>query len=188
MKGWYLLSKEAEPSFRFTANHAACADWDLIAVVPWSLNSVLSGAPIVHPPFVEQASYAANMRTYYWQVLRRGKSANREITFLQGLYPYPPAGTPISDVPASDGGGNFGRVARVQGLMDEWKEQSLELPLAGIAAEHWIRFLTMFTESTDPTKVAARIQGILRQELPDRTEAQAQEVVALLDQLRTVLG
>lgn len=51
-----------------------------------------------------------------------------------------------------------------------------------------IEFLPMFTESTGPTKVAARIHGILRQESPDRTEAQAHEVAALLDQLRITLG
>lgn len=34
MKGWYLLAKEGEPTFRFTATAAACNPWDLLVVVP----------------------------------------------------------------------------------------------------------------------------------------------------------
>jgi hypothetical protein len=34
LKGWYLLAKEGEPSFRFTVNASACNRWDLIVVVP----------------------------------------------------------------------------------------------------------------------------------------------------------
>ena len=36
LKGWYLLAKEEEPSFRFKASANAMTVWDLIAVFPWS--------------------------------------------------------------------------------------------------------------------------------------------------------
>ena len=47
LKGWYLLSKEGVPSLRFQTTPAACAPFDLIAVVPWHLSNVLSGTPTV---------------------------------------------------------------------------------------------------------------------------------------------
>ena len=50
LKGWYLLSKEGEPSLRFATTPAACADHDLIAVVPWHLSDVLSGTPVITFP------------------------------------------------------------------------------------------------------------------------------------------
>ncbi len=34
LKGWYLLAKEAEPSLRFQTSAAACAEQDLVVVVP----------------------------------------------------------------------------------------------------------------------------------------------------------
>ena len=42
LKGWYLLAKEKEPTFRFTVTEKACNPWDLLVVVPWVLSSVLS--------------------------------------------------------------------------------------------------------------------------------------------------
>ena len=50
LKGWYLLAKEREPSLRFQVTEAACADQDLIVVVPWALNNVISGSPVVFDP------------------------------------------------------------------------------------------------------------------------------------------
>jgi hypothetical protein len=47
LKGWYILSKEQEPSFRYTITAAACSPYDLIAIVPWYLKNVLSGSPVV---------------------------------------------------------------------------------------------------------------------------------------------
>ena len=39
LKGWYLLSKEGEPSFRYTLTPSACAPQDLLVVVPWHLKT-----------------------------------------------------------------------------------------------------------------------------------------------------
>ena len=55
LKGWYLLASEGVPTYRFTTTAAACNPWDLLVVVPWVLADVLSGSPVLHPPFVESA-------------------------------------------------------------------------------------------------------------------------------------
>src|SRR4030095_5732278 len=73
LKGWYLLAKEAEPSFRFSVTPSACAPQDLIVVVPWALTNVISGSPTVFTPFIESAQYAAKYRNYHWQYLREAK-------------------------------------------------------------------------------------------------------------------
>jgi hypothetical protein len=35
LKGWFVLSKEGEPSFRYKVSPAGCADADLLVVFPW---------------------------------------------------------------------------------------------------------------------------------------------------------
>ncbi len=42
LKGWYLLSREQAPTYRFTVTREACNPWDLLAVVPWVLSNVLA--------------------------------------------------------------------------------------------------------------------------------------------------
>lgn len=77
LKGWYLLSKESEPSLRYKASADAVTEWDLICCVPWGLSNVLSGKPVVYEPYVEQAKFASDMRTYYWNH-RRGDNSKRD--------------------------------------------------------------------------------------------------------------
>ena len=186
LKGWYLLSKESVPSFRFAATRSACSPWDLIAVVPWTLSNVLSGTPMAHKPFVEQARYAADMRTYYWQHLREDPStgprsdADNAIASPTGCGPYPRSRAEVSDKPAADGGGNFGRLARVTGLMDEWIEELLDTPVSGIPSRHWIKFLAAFSESKDPTAVSKSIETLLRKSAPDMSTSDAKVVVELI--------
>jgi hypothetical protein len=62
LKGWFLLAKEGEPSFRFITTPAACADHDLLVVVPWYLDNVLSGSPVAAEPYVASARWAADYR------------------------------------------------------------------------------------------------------------------------------
>jgi hypothetical protein len=71
LKGWFMLSKEGEPSFRMSQTPDACADHDLLVVVPWYLDNVLSGKPLAAEPFVVSAHWATEYRNYYWQVTRR---------------------------------------------------------------------------------------------------------------------
>jgi len=138
LKGWYVLSKEAEPSFRYTVSPAACTDWDLLAVVPWHLSNVLSGVPRVDSPGIWSAQHAAEYRNYWWQHVRDTK-ADRSIASPEIEAPYRQRSN-TSDKPAYDGGGNFGRIARI-GIMNNWTKGILHRRLAGIPACSWIEFL-----------------------------------------------
>lgn len=144
LKGWYLLAKESEPNFRFTTTAGACADADLIAVVPWALGNVLSGSPVTFKPFVASAKYAAAFRNYWWSVVRRTRS-DASIFVPQNVSVYPSKSDQVADRPARDGGNNFGRLART-GLMDDYIRQSLSLRLSGIPAREWIDFLKKFEQ------------------------------------------
>ena len=131
LKGWYLLSKESEPSLRYKASADAVTEWDLICCVPWGLSNVLSGKPVVYEPYVEQAKFASDMRTYYWNH-RRGDNSKRDCGIHHpATTPYPKPGTQYVDVPNQDGGGNFGRIARVDGLMANWVDESMDTLMAG---------------------------------------------------------
>ena len=144
LKGWYLLAKEEMPNFRFQVTASACADADLIVVVPWALSNVLSGVPVTYKPFVTQARYAAEYRNHWWAKVRWTRS-DVSIAIPEGVNPYPAKSDPVTDRPARDGGGNFGRLARI-GIMDDYIAESLDIPLAGIPARNWIEFLKQFEQ------------------------------------------
>ena len=144
LKGWHLLSKEEMPNFRFQVTAGACADADLVVVVPWALSNVLSGMPVTYKPFVAQARYAAEYRNYWWSNVRNTRT-DTSITIPEGVNPYPVKSDPVTDRPARDGGGNFGRLART-GIMDEYITEMLRLPLSGIPAQSWIDFLKQFEQ------------------------------------------
>lgn len=167
LKGWYLLSKEREPSFRYTVTPAACAPQDLLVVVPWHLRNVLSGEPVVYAPYIEQARYAAEYRNWWWETRRetRDTSEQRKISIPQGnVRPYPDPKTPIADRAVKDRGSNFGRMARLAGLMDDYTESMRDQHVAGIPAEHWISFFRLHAE----TKDAGAIMKHLTKELSSR--------------------
>ena len=138
LKGWYVLSKEAEPSFRYTVTPAACTTWDLLAVVPWHLSNVLSGVPRVDSPGLWSARHAAEYRNYWWQHIRETEQS-REIELASVDAPYRQR-SHTSDKPAYDGGGNFGRIARI-GIMNDWTQDILRRRLAGVPTRDWIDFL-----------------------------------------------
>ncbi|TNH23957.1 hypothetical protein FHG89_25955 [Micromonospora orduensis] len=152
LKGWFLLSKEGEPSFRFITTAAACADHDLLVVVPWYLDNVLSGSPVAAEPFVASAKWAAEYRNYYWQHLRRTRG-DVGIASPDGAHPYPSKADLISDVPAYDGGGNFGRVARAEGLMTDWVKRTNEIEVLGVRIKDWYQFLRLHSDQADPDDV-----------------------------------
>ena len=144
LKSWYLLAKEGEPNFRFTTTREACAEADLIAVVPWALDNVLSGVPTTYKPFVSQARYAAEYRNHWWAEVRSARS-DTSIAIPQDVGPYPAKSDRVADRPASDRGGNFGRLART-GLMNAYIEETLNLRLSGIPVKEWIAFLRRFAQ------------------------------------------
>ncbi|MCY3963979.1 MAG: hypothetical protein OXG83_02980 [Acidobacteria bacterium] len=145
LKGWYLLAKEKEPTFRFNTTEAAINPWDLLVVVPWVLSNVLSGSPILFPPFVKSALYCAQQRTYYWQHERDAQS-NVRIDVPLGAHPYPEKRKKVADKARHDQGGNFGRIARY-GVMNEYVEKMLTEKVRGIEVENWIRFFLRETRS-----------------------------------------
>jgi hypothetical protein len=183
LKGWFLISKEGVPSFRFATTPAACAPHDLLVVVPWYLDNVLSGSPVAAQPFVVSARWAAEYRNYYWQHVRNAEvGADRSIK-SPAAEPYPSKNDLIADVPAYDGGSNFGRLARVPGLMTEWIDETNRVEVLGIRIEDWFRFLRMHSDQADPDVVAASIEDRLNRALRTRSDLQASRIVAALQAL-----
>ena len=187
LKGWYLLAKEAEPSLRFQATAAACAERDLIVVVPWVLGNVISGSSMLFEPFVESARYAAGYRNYHWQRIRKTKQRST-IEIPKGVRPYPSKADQILDRPHSDGGGNFGRLART-GMMDSYMEKLNEVPLCGIKTTYWRQFLKAFQESTTDAEARLALQR-LRQRVQQATDIpalKAQAALAIIAELERLL-
>jgi len=187
LKGWYLLAKERAPSYRYTAARGACSIYDLLVVVPWHLSDVLSGAPVVRDAYIEQARFAADYRNYYWQHQRSSK-LDGTIVHPQGVHPYPSPKAATSDKAAQDSGGNFGRVARVHGLMDDYITATLETRISGIEAAHWIEFFKVFADASDPEQVRRNIRRFLRRHESSLDEDSAEEIVEHLVQAHRLLG
>jgi hypothetical protein len=188
LKGWYLLAKEAEPSLRFQATAAACAERDLIAVVPWVLGNVISGSPMLFEPFVESARYAAHYRNHHWQHIRKTRLST-QIEIPTGVGPYPAKADQILDRPHSDGGGNFGRLART-GMMDSYMEKLNEVQLCGIKTTYWRQFLKAFQESTTDAEARLALER-LRQRIQQATDIpapKAQAALAIISELERLLG
>jgi hypothetical protein len=163
LKGWYLLSKEREPSFRYTVTPAACDAHDLLVVVPWHLKNVLSGVPVVYEPYIEQARYAAEYRNYYWQHQRTSTPVDKRGLTPPGgtITPYMPPKSKSSDKADHDSGGNFGRVARVHGLMDSYTQRMLQTRVSGIEAAHWVNFFRAYADARGREDVAQKLDRLL---------------------------
>jgi hypothetical protein len=164
LKGWFVLAKEGEPSFRYKASVQVCALQDLLVVFPWGLDEVISGAPRLMRPFVEQARYAAEHRNHYWQVLRGVTGPDADIDLAKISTPYPTKGQQFNDEPKRDKGKNFGRVAR-GGLMTTFIEGLMQQPISGIPALYWQEFLRIFAEGVEADKVERKLKAM-------RTEAE----------------
>lgn len=188
LKGWYLLAKESEPSLRFQVTAAACAQRDLLVVVPWALGNVISGSPVLFEPYIESAKYAAEYRNYHWQYIRDTKQDTR-IELPSAVGPYPSKSEQILDRPFSDGGGNFGRMART-GIMDEYMRRLDEIPLCGIKTAFWRQFFQVFQENTaDAT--ARKALDRLRQRISQTAsvpDALAQSCLTIIAELEKMLG
>jgi hypothetical protein len=187
LKGWYLLAKEAEPSLRFQVTAAACAKRDLIVVVPWVLGNVISGSPILFEPFVESARYAANYRNYHWQHIRQTRQDTR-IEIPNGVGPYPSKADQILDRPRSDGGGNFGRLART-GMMDSYMQKLNDVQLCGIKTDYWRQFLKAFQESTTDAEARVALERLKRrvQQTTDVASPKAQSALVIIAELERLL-
>lgn len=186
LKGWYLLAKEGEPSFRYKVTPAACSEFDLVVVVPWHLKNVLSGVPVVYEPYVEQARFVAEYRNYWWRNVR-GSQGNRAIKPPSGqVGPYGPPKSKVNDEAASDSGGNFGRVARI-GVMDAYVEEMLSKRVSGVEARHWVLFFKIYAEAADPEAITRRLTAELKKIAQGTTDEAGSRFAELLKELRNLL-
>lgn len=147
LKSWYLLAKEGEPSFRYKVDPRACAEPDLLVVVPWALSYIIGGAPVIFNPYVKQARYVAEFRNYWWKQERKAES-DAEIIRPKNVKPYPGARDNFSDSPKNDKGGNFGRIAR-SAIMDSYVKGFDKLDLLGIKLDSWRDFFKEATASQE---------------------------------------
>jgi hypothetical protein len=161
LKGWYLLAKEKEPSFRLDVTPYACAPVDFVAVYPWALDSVISGRPKLFAPYVENARHVAEFRNYHWQYLMGGEPASRTITPAIGATPYPSKADRIKDTPASDAGGNFGRIGRTP-LMEAFARAADDEKLYGIEIKYWRAFFKAFESDRREEVIVARIDRLVQ--------------------------
>lgn len=160
LKGWYLLAKEGEPSFRYLVSPNVCAPQDLLVIYPWALKSITTGSPQIYAPYVIEARYAAEYRNWWWQY---GRSTRSDATIHLSTVTrfYPTKDDPISDRPQSDSGKNFGRIARTR-LTDDYVRERLAEPLSGIPLWAWQRFFKVFAESKTEEQALRQLEGLIR--------------------------
>jgi len=124
----------------------------------------------VYAPFVDSARYAADMRNHYWSVLRREKDISKgkdraadyyTVTSPDNVAPYPAPKTKIADVAKSDSGSNFGRVARVKGVMTDFVNARLTSDVSGIQAQYWVDFFKAYAEGAQKDELDAKITRII---------------------------
>jgi len=191
LKGWFVLSKEGEPSFRYKISPQCCAEADLLVVLPWVFDSVVSGRPKLMDPIVTEAAYAAQRRNYHWQWIRLnrdGESQDRRgIRTALHTGTYPPKSARSADVPTSDGGGNFGRIARC-GVMDVEVDGRLKQELLGIPVDAWRRFLLIFADGAASAALEDGVQGLSRAfDTAGLSAAQREQAAELLQRLSWIL-
>ena len=186
LKGWYLFSKEGRPTFRFGAAPAACAPHDLLCVVPWHFSNVTAGQPIARDPWIVSARWAAEYRNYWWTHVRQSAD-DKSVTSPPHAAPYPGKAEHIADIPAYDGGKNFGRIARVKGLMDDFIATSKQLDALGIPVADWVAFFAAHTDSADHEAIQQRLAATLAVRRDQYSEEQAAKLAELVSEVARVL-
>jgi hypothetical protein len=189
LKGWFLLAKERKPSFRFQTTPDACAPHDLLVVVPWYLDNVLSGSPVAAEPWVVSSKWAAQFRNHYWQHLRgTAEGSNVEIVSPASALPYPTKAEVTLDHAVDDSGHNFGRVARTPGIMEDFIQTSNDLEVLGIRIGDWNTFLRGHSDQVDLDEVSDKLLKDLRAALGRKEAARAPEIVAAVQALVAAWG
>jgi hypothetical protein len=161
LKGWFAIAKEGEPSFRYVASPNVCAPADLLVVVPWVFDSVISGKPKLLQPIITEARYAAQKRNYHWEFVRETSApiAERGVVTAAHVGTYPVKTDRYSDQAIRDSGGNFGRIARYGVINDEvaaiLQEDALGIPLMA-----WQRFLAIFSDQSSVANVSRKLDLI----------------------------
>ncbi len=187
LKSWYVLSKEGEPSFRYTITPEACAEADLLVVIPWILSDVISGSPRLLSPYVELARYAAEYRNYYWQQsrIRRGKNSAIRKPPEEYRHPYPSSKQEASDEAEDDKGGNFGRMARA-GILDEYVATIKHQEYLGIKIQHWISFFKAIAETKADEEIEQKLSSLANQigQREDISSERRRTFLEILERLR----
>lgn len=176
LKGWFAMAKEGEPSFRYTVSPKVCAPQDLLVVYPWILKEVISGAPMLLQPFVEEARFAAETRNHYWRVERGRTGIDAEVIEPPTTSYYPAKGANYNDRAARDAGKNFGRVSRGGGIMDSYIASLMKEPVSGVPLGAWQRFVLIFSESQTAEGIKARLDA-LRTAFPPDLGGREQDIV-----------
>lgn len=190
LKGWWLFSKEGEPSLRFQVTPNACAPHDLVCVVPWHLSDAVAGVPQVIEPWVKSARYAAEFRDYHWEYVR----AVRETTTDVGIdhpstaSPYPNKADLVVAKPRQDGGNNFGRLPRAHPLMDDFLARSKKHEVLGIEVGHWINFLKRQSDTATPDEVSGYLQRQLDARIKKVGPGVAEELLGLIARMGNLLA
>ncbi|WP_143155700.1 MULTISPECIES: hypothetical protein [unclassified Burkholderia] len=161
LKGWFAIAKEAEPSARFYANEDSCADADLLVVMPWVFDNVVSGRPRLLKPIIAEAKHVARVRNWWWEFVRQTDTPNetRGITLAPHRLTYPGKADKYSDKAISDSGKNFGRVARC-GVIDIDVDATLKEPVLGIPIDAWRKFLAVFSEKATPASINKALDNL----------------------------
>ena len=167
LKGWFMLAKEKEPSFRYRVAPGVCAPQDLLVIYPWILSEVVSGTPKLHMPLIDEARFAAEHRNYYWQHMRRDRKTGQilegraiDIRPAEVNQPYPAKGERFNEAAVEDAGSNFGRVARGR-YMEPFIEKLNQTEISGIQVQYWQRFLSIFVEGIDNDNVGRALEKML---------------------------
>jgi len=181
LKGWYVLAKEKEPSFRYLVSPGVCQPQDLLVVVPWALSNVVAGSLRLFDPYIVPARYAAAYRNYHWEHLRK-TSDPTGITLSTVETSYPIKSEQIGDRPEYDAGGNFGRFARTN-LMAGYIETLRKEELVGIPLWAWQRFLGMFSQDWREDNVVSALHTLERSAEKQREPLTAQQLAAVREKL-----
>ena len=189
LKGWFVLSKEGEPSFRYKISPNCCHEADLLVVIPWIFDSVISGKPKLLTPIITEARWAAQMRNHHWEWVRENKKSAPQNT--RGIIPaahngyYPNKSDRSLDSPIQDSG-NFGRIARC-GAIDAEVDARLREDALGIPTDAWRRFIQVFADGATSDAISDGLAGIERaffnQALSDQQRETASELFNRLARL-----
>jgi hypothetical protein len=156
-------------------------------IVPWRLSNIMSGTPVASEPWVASARHAAELRNHWWQHIRDTKHP-RGISHPADVQPYPTKDMNILDVPEYDGGGNFGRLPRVTGLMADFVAAAKAQEALGIPISDWISFLQLHSEKNDPEATTEYLLQELRSGAWAQSEEAAQQVLVHLGELVRLLA
>jgi hypothetical protein len=186
LKSWYILSKEGEPSFRYQITPAACADADLLVIVPWILSDVVSGSPKLFQPWIESARYVAEHRNFYWQKSRKQRNKNPNIRTPKDIKHYPDIRQEAADEAEEDKGGNFGRIARTN-ILDQYIDLLKDRSYLGIKISHWIEFFRAVSDTSTDIEIERKIRTIRekvqkREDQPEKSKIFL-EIMELIEKL-----